>query len=133
MTDPNITNLDKTMYLDGLAKRRLTENAEIGQDSSSKFSYVKMNDKSHPAGFDTQKLNAMKFTKRMVSRKSFKRNSHQARTVANDMKSYFSGSKRTNVEMSIEDSDSENSNSGESLDILKRRRSNPKIFRSHVV
>ena len=77
-----VTHLDKKMYNDHLEKLEEAKKStaslkgkpglEIDTNPmiSKTLGYVMNNDRSTPLGFDTKKLNAMKFSKRGSSKKS---------------------------------------------------------------
>jgi hypothetical protein len=118
------------------AKEKLLVSRELVIDtnlnSTDTFSYIGMNDKATPSGFDTRKLNAMKFSKRRTSKKSIKQRGH-TRTLSYAANGGKSGnlSRRPSMEMSIADSDSENDgNSDKSLDLLKPNSRKSRLFRS---
>lgn len=96
-----ITHLDRKMHNDSIKKEAEIKKLSIdtGDKMISKtFSYINNNDLSTPTGFDSKKMNAMKFSKRSTSRKSM--NNSRAKTIINQ-------SQRNYNEMSIADSDSD--------------------------
>jgi hypothetical protein len=137
-----ITHLDRKMYQDAMDKEKEKEENSLEIDTDdAKMDYIKNNDIASPTGFDTSKLNAMKFSSTATKSKTKMRRSSIIKNGKrrNSRAQSFGGrnSKRAKDEQSIADSDSEEY--GNSLKIPKRGENNldssidvdPSMFRSH--